>query len=99
MVYAESWRGLHLDQIPAEAIEALERGNKIEAIKIVREAEGIGLKEAKGAVEAFLAGRPDIESRMKQASMAAARGGLSRLALVLGLLIVLWLLLRGQPAP
>jgi hypothetical protein len=37
--------------------EALRRGNKIEAIKIYRELTGVGLAEAKQAVEAF-------ESRM-----------------------------------
>lgn len=37
---------------PAAATEALRRGNKIEAIRLVREATGLGLKEAKDAVEA-----------------------------------------------
>lgn len=35
----------------------LQRGNKIEAIKIYREATGVGLAEAKAAVEAIEAGR------------------------------------------
>lgn len=35
----------------------LQRGNKIEAIKIYREATGVGLAEAKAAVEAIAAGR------------------------------------------
>lgn len=33
------------------AISALQRGNKIEAIKLVREERGLGLKEAKDEVE------------------------------------------------
>lgn len=37
---------------PPAATEALRRGNKIEAIRLVREATGLGLKEAKDAVEA-----------------------------------------------
>ncbi len=38
--------------IPASVAEALRRGNKIEAIKLLREQAGLGLKEAKDAVEA-----------------------------------------------
>jgi ribosomal protein L7/L12 len=37
--------------IPAAVLDALQRGNKIEAIKIYRESTGVGLKEAKDAVE------------------------------------------------
>lgn len=37
--------------LPGEAMDALRRGNKIEAIKLVREALGIGLKDAKELVE------------------------------------------------
>ncbi len=37
---------------PRAALEALERGNKIEAIKIVRAELHIGLKEAKDLVDA-----------------------------------------------
>ena len=43
--------------LPPEAIAAAHRGNLIEAIKITREKTGVGLKEAKDAVEAHL-GRP-----------------------------------------
>ena len=38
---------LHEQPLPRAALEALERGNKIEAIKIVRAEMRIGLKEAK----------------------------------------------------
>lgn len=37
---------------PPAATEALRRGNKIEAIRLVRQHTGIGLKEAKDAVDA-----------------------------------------------
>jgi ribosomal protein L7/L12 len=37
--------------LPREAIDALGGGNKIEAIKIIREATGIGLAEAKSMVD------------------------------------------------
>lgn len=44
--------------LSAEAIAALENGNVIEAIKITREKTGLGLKEAKDAVEAHGGRRP-----------------------------------------
>lgn len=40
--------------IPRDAMTAADRGNVIEAIRIVREATGLGLVEAKDAVEAHL---------------------------------------------
>ena len=44
------------DLLPAEAIEALRRGNTIQAIKLLRAATGLGLKESKDAVDAYLRG-------------------------------------------
>jgi hypothetical protein len=38
--------------LPAPVREALQRGNKIEAIRLLREHSGLGLKEAKQAVDA-----------------------------------------------
>ena len=38
--------------MPAEVLEAVVRGNKIEAIKLLRAARGLGLKEAKDIVDA-----------------------------------------------
>lgn len=38
---------------PAAMTDALQRGNKIEAIRLLREQTGLGLKEAKEAVEAM----------------------------------------------
>ncbi|GAA6140642.1 ribosomal protein L7/L12 [Hydrogenophaga sp. 5NK40-0174] len=42
--------------VPPEVKAALDRGNKIEAIKLLREATGLGLKEAKDAVDQIEAG-------------------------------------------
>ena len=38
--------------LPDKVVEALKRGNKIEAIKLLRAQTGVGLKEAKDAVDA-----------------------------------------------
>jgi hypothetical protein len=40
------------DPLPPDVLDALARGNKIEAIKLLRGHTGLGLKEAKDAVEA-----------------------------------------------
>ncbi|MGH8105740.1 MAG: ribosomal protein L7/L12, partial [Arenimonas sp.] len=39
------------NQMPTSVMAALQSGNKIEAIKLLREQTGLGLKEAKDAVE------------------------------------------------
>ncbi len=43
--------------IPAEAQRAADRGELIEAMKITREVTGLGLKEAKEAVDFYVHGR------------------------------------------
>ena len=45
-----------LQSLPANVADALQRGNKLEAIKLLRDATGLGLKEAKDAVESAQAG-------------------------------------------
>ena len=56
--------------LPIPVIAALKRGNKIEAIKLLREHSGVGLKEAKDAVEAS-----GIEPDDKAAPGATGAGG------------------------
>lgn len=62
----------HHDPLPAEVIAAVQRGEKIEAIKILRERTGIGLKDAKDAVEAW------AEGHVTELHGAAPSGGGSR---------------------
>jgi len=49
------------DGLPPEVVSALRSGRKIEAIKLLREAKGIGLKEAKHAVDAYIRANPSIQ--------------------------------------
>ena len=44
--------------LPLDVLRALDRGHKIEAVKLLRQAEGIGLREARQRVEAHLAANP-----------------------------------------
>lgn len=54
------------------AVAALWHGNIIEAIKIVREERNIGLKEAKGLIDAYIASQPDLKKSIDQV-LATAR--------------------------
>jgi hypothetical protein len=47
-----------LPDLPAEALAAMREGRTIDAIRIVREATGLGLKEAKELVDAVAKGGP-----------------------------------------
>ncbi len=52
-----------VSEIPSEAVAALEQGNKIEAIKIVRIATGLDLKNSKDLVETYLRDHQDLQQR------------------------------------
>jgi hypothetical protein len=54
-------------ELPAAAIEALTKGDKIGAIKILRQNSGLGLKEAKDAVDTYVASRPDLANQFQAA--------------------------------
>jgi len=45
--------------LPFEVTEALRRGNRIQAVRLLRESSGEGLKESKDAVEKFLREHPE----------------------------------------
>jgi ribosomal protein L7/L12 len=65
--------------LPAPALDALARGQTIEAIKLVREATGLGLKEAKALVDAHLAGAPSSLASSFEKALPA--GGLTSTAI------------------
>ncbi|WP_368561617.1 hypothetical protein [Pseudoxanthomonas sp. UTMC 1351] len=56
----ETPKEVHVDtgELPSEALAALAKGKRIEAVKIVREHYGLHLKEAKDKVDAYLAKHP-----------------------------------------
>jgi ribosomal protein L7/L12 len=79
-------------QLPAAATAAVVRGSKIEAIKEVRAATGLGLREAKELVERYIAANPVLKDQYEQQN-AANRRRLIRWVLVVDVLIaaaVLW---------
>jgi hypothetical protein len=58
-------------EFPAAATEALTKGQKIGAIKIVRQERGVDLKEAKDAVDDYLRAQPAREGQLQEASKGA----------------------------
>ena len=74
--------------IPPDAVAALSDGRKVEAIKIIRAATGLGLKESKDAAEAFLAANPAVMEGYK-AKTAFTGGGMMIVVLILALVAFL----------
>lgn len=84
-------------RLPNEAIAALEGGRKIEAIKYVRVAHGIGLKDAKEIVEQFIDGNPEIKRRMTSANAESARNSLGWTVLLAAVGAAIYYILSGKP--
>ena len=81
--------------IPDNAIAALRQGNKIEAIRLTREATAMGLKDSKEAVEACLAANRPIREAFESARPASS-GSVGSLFIVVAILAaaVWWFFLR-----
>ncbi len=60
-------------ELPTEALAALQTGNKIEAIKVVRAARGLDLKDAKDLVDRYVAGQPGLQRQMATAGAEQTR--------------------------
>ena len=55
------------DDFPAEAVTALCQGDKLEAIKILRQSRHIDLKEAKEKVDQYLRNEPALQQKLATA--------------------------------
>lgn len=60
--------------LPTDAIAALNKGDKIEAIKIIRVRRHIGLKESKELVDAYIASQPQLQRKLEEKQAALKRG-------------------------
>ena len=76
-----------IEALPSEAISALQRGNKIEAIKIVREAEKLDLKDAKDRVDDYVKNDPVLQQKFASAQ-AETTGSLVRWLILIALAIL-----------
>lgn len=82
--------------LSAAALDALQRGNVIEAIKIVRLDGRLGLKEAKDLVDAYLRDHPEVRGPIEEQSQSASRASLFWILLIAGAGAAVVLLLRGR---
>ena len=80
--------------LPPDVHAALQRGNKIEAIRLLREHTGLGLKEAKDAVEASGV-RATAQSDRAPGEMPPAAGAGRWLIAIAAAALVAYFLMRG----
>ena len=71
------------DDFPAETITALWQGNKIEAIKIPRQAHHLDLKDAKDKVDQYVRNEPALQQKLATAQNENLRG-LARWLFIIG---------------
>jgi len=69
-------------ELSATVIAELTKGNKISAIRILRQERGLDLRDAKDAVEAYIASRPELASQFRGARIGAIRLTLMFLVLI-----------------
>jgi ribosomal protein L7/L12 len=85
--------------VPPAAVTALDRGRLIDAIKATREANpGLGLKDAKEAVEAFLENNPATQREFKSAASESFRrvaGNWLFVFAVVGVVVIAYWYLKG----
>ena len=85
--------------LPVEAVTLLHEGKVIEAIKVVRRAEVLGLKEAKDRVDAHLAQEPLLRVQIETQQRAMRRKfflWFLIVDLVITAVIIYWLFYRGS---
>lgn len=83
-------------ELPPESVEALERGNKIEAIKRLVNSRPMGLKEAKEAVESYLSRHPDLYERFTSSQSSSSRGAAGWLVGLICTGLIAYLMLNAQ---
>jgi len=82
-------------ELPTEALAALQAGNKIAAIKVVRTARGLDLKEAKDLVDRYVAGQPGLQRQMATAGAEQTRKLLFAVAVAIAIGVAVFLFKRA----
>ena len=81
---------------PGAAEAALLKGNKIEAIKIVRKDRGVDLKEAKDIVEQHVATHPGLQIQIETIQAENRQGFLPWLVALIVIGALVYFFLRGR---
>ena len=77
--------------VPPAALQALQQGRMIEAIKIVRTEHHLGLKQAKEQVEQYMQQHPEL-LRQSRVAQTQQQGSMQWVMWMLGLLCLVGLL-------
>lgn len=84
--------GKRAPALDATAVAELQTGNKIAAIKRVREVQGIGLKEAKDLVEDHIRRHPEMAATYAESQARTNTVLIRWLSIVIGIAVVAWYL-------
>lgn len=60
--------------LPQAAVSTLWKGQKIEAIKILRSEQNLGLRDAKLAIDAYIQGDPALQKKLAEAQAETRKG-------------------------
>ncbi len=82
--------------LPADVVEALSQGRKIEAIKRLRAVRSMGLKDAKDTVEAYVSNDPIAQARLERVDAESKRTLMTYVGLFFGLLIGILIFMRAR---
>lgn len=86
----------HHNDLPTEAVTALNAGRMIEAIKVIRFRKNLGLKEAKDAAELYLRNNPNVKSQFDAAQAESRSGGFIWLIIVVAIAAGLYFFFRSH---
>lgn len=86
--------GVTSQPLPMEVIAALQRKQKIEAVRLMREQTGLGLKEAKEAVEAYERTRAPTIDELSPGQVGDTGSTVWRVVILLLVCLVVYLVLR-----
>ena len=78
-------------ELPPDVTAAIRANRKIEAIKLLRQHRGLGLKEAKHAVEAYARANPQLVN----AGAPKSESGIGRLILIVIVVVVVYAAYRN----
>jgi hypothetical protein len=84
--------------LPLEATTLVAEGRVIEAIKSVRHAEGLGLREAKQRIDSYLAREPLLKAQIELRQRAVRRKfflWFLVVDVVIAAVVIYWLFYRG----
>jgi ribosomal protein L7/L12 len=81
--------------LPVEALAALQAGNKIEAIKLVRAARSLDLKDAKDLVDRYVAAQPGLQRQMSTAGAEQSRKLVFAAVVVIAIVAAAYFFMHG----